>query len=109
MERFVKMLKKGQIIVIESDKYPRSKNYNCKFIGADCHGRWDFTPLVAEFSGRKSSNGERIMFLSVFCNDPIAAIADTLLNLKKKGITGITKDNYALYEEVRDHVCTFYM
>lgn len=109
MERFVKMLKNRQIIVVQCNKYSRSKNYSVKFIGADNHGRWDFTPLVADFSGYRSNAHTKIMFLTVFTNDPAATITDTLLNLKKQGITGITKEKYALYEEVRDLVCTFYM
>lgn len=109
MELFVKMLKKRQIIVVQCNKYSRSKNYNVKFIGADNHGRWDFTPLVAEFSGYKSNANTKIMFLTVFTNDPVATITDTLINLRKRGIGGITKGNYALYNEVRDLVCTFYM
>lgn len=108
-DRFVRLLKERKIIVIQCNKYPRSKNYNFKFIGADGYGRWDFTPLVAEFSGYKSNAKTDIMFLSVSGDDPAAIITDTLMALKKQGITGIPKENYALYEEVRGLVCTFYI
>lgn len=108
-ERFVRMLKNRQIIVILCNKYPRSKNYNIKFIGADAHGRWDFTPLVAEFSGYKSNAKTDIMFMAIFDDDPAAVITDTLKKLKKQGIFGIKRDDYALYKEVRDLICTFYI
>lgn len=109
-ERFVSMLKERQIIVIECDKSAKNKNYNYKFIGANEYGRWDFTPLVAEFSGYPNNRNKCVMRLSVRGIDAAAIIADTLMNLENQDAIGIRIDNYhSLHEKVRNLICTFYI
>lgn len=108
-ERFVKMLKAHQIIVIQCNKGSNRKNYDYKFIGADVCGRYDFTPLIAEYSGYKSNNNESVMYLSVRGLDAAAIIADTLDVLRKENVFKSKKTNYELYEEARSLICTFYI
>ena len=106
-ERFVKMLKNRQVIVVRCKKSAR-KTYNYKFIGANELGRWDFTPLVAEISGAQS-DGNDILLLSIRGIDAAAIITDTLIELKNQGVSGISSEKYELYVQVRSRLCTFYM
>lgn len=108
MKRFVRMLYAHQIIVIQCTK-PRLKNYCYKFIGADAHGRYDFTPLVAEYSGWRNNGSTTIEYLSIRSTDGAAVIVDTLDALREDGIFKSKKTNYDLYEEVRHLLCTFYV
>lgn len=108
-ERFVKMLKAHQIIVIQCNKGNNRKSYDYKFIGADVRGRYDFTPLVAEYSGYKSNKNKTVMYLSVQGLDAAAIITDTLDALRNENVFKSKKTNYELYEEVRDLLYTFYI
>ncbi len=103
-ERFVDMLYKHQVIIIQSYKGSKRRTYNFKFFGADVRGRYDFTPLCATLSGYKSTEGGN--YLSVIASDGVAVLTDTLEKIKpiKKNET-----LYSRYQEVRDLVCTFYI
>ena len=46
-ERFAKMLKKRQIIVVSKRLNKTSFTFEYKIIGSNGLGNWDFTPLVA--------------------------------------------------------------
>ena len=101
-ERFVDMLYKHQVIIIQCNK--GRKTFNYKFFGADVRGRYDFTDLCAELSGYQTE-GEG-WNLSIRASDGVAVLTDTLEKIKpiKKNDTV-----YNRYSEVRDLVCTFYV
>ena len=106
-ERFVKMLSKREIIVIQCDKGTNRKNYNFKFIGANSGGKWDFTPLVVETSGYPSNRRITIERLSIYALDAAAVICDTLLKLQKEGVVSNIGNGYSLYQKVRGLLTTF--
>lgn len=103
-ERFVDMLYKHQIIIIQCNKGSNRKTYDYKFIGADVRGRYDFTRLCAELSGYPNNGG--CEYLSIRALDGVAVLTDTLEKIKP-----IRKNEtvYNRYSEVRDLVCTFYV
>lgn len=109
-ERFVKMLRDRQIIIIQCDKGRNRKTYDFKIIGANSGGRWDFTPLVAETSIYPSSRGETIQKLSVRGLDGAAVVANTIFKLEIEGIkTNFGEDYYGIYQNVRELLTTFYI
>ena len=101
-ERFVEMLYKHQVIIIQCNK--GRKTFNYKFFGADVRGRYDFTELCAELTGCPTAGDG--LNLSIRALDGVAVLAETLDKLKplKKNET-----IYNRYAEVRDLVCTFYV
>ena len=106
-ERFVKMLKAGQIIVIQCNKSSNRKTYDYKFIGANNSGKWDFTHLVAEYSNYPNNKG--CQYLAIRSLDGAAVICSTLYELKKEGIKTGLGDGYSQYEKIRDLLTTFYL
>lgn len=106
--RFARMLAKRQIIVIQFNKSSRSRNYYYKFIGANEYEKFDFTPMIAEVSGWPTTKGT-INYLAIKSNDGVAVVADTIKNLASDGLIQEEKTGYALYEEVRDLLTTFYL
>jgi len=110
-ERFVKMLDKGQIIVIRASvvnrKYP-----HFKIIGADESGRWDFTPLVSYVTDCQTINvvGGEIAICGTL--DVVGILENALKQLYDERIeSAFFADNddcgYALYSYCREHICTF--
>jgi len=106
-ERFVKMLKARQIIVIQCNKGSNRKTYDFKFIGANNSGKWDFTPLLAEYSNY--SNNKGCQYLSIRSLDGAAVICSALCELKKEGMKTGLGDGYSQYEKIRDLLTTFYI
>ena len=106
-ERFVKMLKAGQIIVIQCNKGNNRRTYDYKFIGANDSGKWDFTPLVAEYSNYPNNKG--CQYLTIRSLDGVSVICSTLCELQKEGIETDFGDGYSQYEKVRDLLATFYL
>lgn len=106
-ERFVEMLKAGQIIVIQCNKGNNRRTYDYKFIGANDSGKWDFTPLVAEYSWYKNNKG--VEYLTIRALDGVSVICSTLCELQKEGIETGFGDGYSQYQDVRDLVSTFYV
>ena len=106
-ERFVEMLKAGQIIVIQCNKGNNRKTYDYKFIGANDSGKWDFTPLVAEYSGYQNNKG--VQYLTIRALDGVSVICSTLCELQKDGIETDFGDGYSQYQKVRDLLSTFYL
>lgn len=107
-ERFVRMLKARKIIVIQCKKSSNRKTFNYKFIGANNSGKWDFTPMIAEYSNYSNSKGG-CQYLSIRSLDGAAVICSTLCELKKEGIKTGLGDGYSQYEKVRDLLTTFYL
>lgn len=104
-ELFVKMLNERHIIVIECRK-PGRKTYSYKFIGASNGGKWDFTPLMASYSGyRSNSKTWTIEHISVYANDGTSVICAALEAFAKEGINVSVDKGYSLYAKVRD-LCT---
>ena len=106
-ERFVKMLKAGQIIVIQCNKSSNRKTYDYKFIGANNSGKWDFTPLAAEYSWYQNNKG--VQYLTIRALDGVSVICSILCELQRDGIETDFGDGYSQYERVRDLLCTFYI
>lgn len=101
-EQFVKMLNEKHIIVIECRK-PGRNTYSYKFIGASNEGKWDFTPLMAEYSGYRSNRKKwNIEYISVYANDGAAVICATLEAFAKEGINVSVGKGYSQYAKVRD-------
>ena len=108
-ERFIKMLDDRQVIVIQCNKCASRKTYDYKFIGANSEGKWDFTPLVAEFSGYPSNASVTVMYLAVRGLDPAAIIADTVENICEDLGKALEKSGHGLYEYCRHNITTFYL
>ena len=108
-ERFVKMLEKNQIIMIQCNRSGR-KTYDFKFIGSDGYGKWDFTPMVAEISGYPSNKDTAIKYLAVRSLDGEDVICNTLLKLHEEGLFDkFSSNGYSLYNYVRGHISTFFI
>ena len=105
-KRFVKMLKSKQIIVIECNKGNYRKTYAYKFIGANSGGRWDFTPLVAQYSHYRNNGSSDVKRLTIFATDGIAVLCDTLDSLEINAGLG---NGYSQYSQVSELVSTFYV
>lgn len=105
--RFARMLAKKQIIVIQCNKGNNRRTYDYKFIGANDSGKWDFTPLVAEYSCYQNNKG--VQYLTIRALDGVSVICSTLCELQKEGIETDFGDGYSQYEKVRDLLTTFYL
>lgn len=108
-ERFVEMLKNRQVIVIMCDKGTNRRTYNCKFIGANDSGKWDFTPLVAEKSGYPSNRRTTVERLAIHALDAVSVVCDTLNKLHDEGVGPNPGGGYSQYQKVRDLLTTFYI
>ena len=109
-ERFVRMLKNREIIVIQCCKSVRRKTYDYKFIGANSYGKWDFTPLVENAtSGKYSYRYHKDVRLAIRVTDAASVICEVLCELEKDGISSDFGSGYSQYEKVCDHLCTFYL
>ena len=106
-ERFVKMLDAKQVIIIRSDKGGSRKTFDFKFIGASSSGKWDFTPLVACYSGYPYTGQNSTTRVRAL--DGVEVIANTLLKLSAEGIFKKSMRGYTLFEYAREHVATFYI
>jgi len=113
-ERFVKMLDKGQIIVICASvinrKYP-----HFKIIGADESGRWDFTPCVSYITDCKTipvTGGEIAIAGTI---DIVGVLQIALENLYDERIESSffsdrnVYSTYQLYRYCEEHICTFHL
>lgn len=107
-EQFVKMLNERHIIVIEC-RMPGRKTYSYKFIGASNEGKWDFTPLVAAYSGYRSNSGMCIERIAVYANDSASVVCATLKALAGEGINVSVEEGYSQYAKVRDLLTTIKM
>lgn len=105
--RFVRMLAKRQILVVQCKRNKRSKNYDFKFIGANEFEKFDFTPMIADTLHvclRQSCEYNSILGI-----DAAEIVRLFIEKLAKDGIVNEKKIGYDLYEEVRDLLSTFYL
>ena len=105
--RFVRMLAKKQIIVIQCKKSANSKSYNFKFIGADDYAKYDFTPMIADTLGLPIS--QDIHYCCVKGIDAAEIGRLTIEKLAKDGIIKEETSGHDLYEQVRHLLTTFYL
>lgn len=109
-ERFVKMLKARQIIVIQCNKGSNRKTYDFKFIGANNSGKWDFNPMVEHFTrGHYSYRSGGDYTLAIRAIDAVSVICEVLDELKKENVECDFGNGYTQYENVRDLLTTFYI
>lgn len=107
-ERFVEMLKNRQIIVIERNSGNGRATYDCKFIGVCDSLKWDFTPLVAEYSGCPTNKNVMVR-LAVRCFDPVCVVEHTLNALQEDGLQIDPLGEWPLYDEIRARLTTFFI
>ena len=110
--RFVEMLEKGQIIVIQCNRTAARKTYDYKFIGSDGNGVWDFTPMIAGATSYPNNSYHTVQRLCIRSLDFADVITRTLQTLRSEGIfTKEFRDNdlYSLYSYARTKVRVFYM
>lgn len=108
-ERFAKMLRDRQIIVIQSSK-PNRKTYDYKIIGANSEGKWDFTPMAAELSyyaNNSSTQIKRLAIRSPHSSDDV--ITSVLEGLQKEGLFNRYKNLYQLHVFAQEHITTFFI
>ena len=107
-KRFVEMLEKHQILAIRCNQ-GRQKIFSYKFIGANDGGKWDFTPLLANYTTCSVHRGT-YNEISILCNDGVTVVCETLTALWNEGICldipNSTKDD--VYFKVREMLSFFY-
>lgn len=109
-ERFVRMLKRMEIIVFQCKKNSRRLTYDFKFIGANSCGKWDFNPLIEQAThGYYSYRANGDYSLAIRATDSAAVICEVLDDLKKEGIEHNLGSGQAMYEKVRHLLTTFYL
>lgn len=109
-ERFVKMLKNREIIVINCKKNPRRLTRDFKFIGANSYGKWDFTSMIEDFTnGRYSYRSNGWESLAIRATDAAAIVCEVLDALKNENIESGFGNGHERYEKVRDLLTTFYL
>lgn len=108
-ERFIKMLKDRQIIVIQADLGKKRKTYDLKFIGANNDDKWDFTPLVVETSGYPSNRRTTVERLAIHALDAVSVVCDTLNKLQEEYFECNLGEGYSQYQKVRDLLTIFYI
>jgi len=109
-ERFVRMLMNHEIIVIECKRNSNRRSYDYKFIGANSYGRWDFTPLVAEYSGFPCPE-KPIQWLSVRGDDAAKILHAVMNEMRNQKINGVPAyvSAYSQYVAIRTLLTTFYI
>ena len=109
-ERFVKMLKNHEIIVINCKKNSRRLTRDFKFVGANSYGKWDFNPMIEHLThGRYSYRSNGWDSLAIRATDAAAIVCEVLDALKNENIESGLGDGYSQYEKVRDLLTTFYL
>ena len=113
-ERFVKMLDKGQIIVIRASVVSR-KFPHFKIIGADEFGRWDLTQCVSYITDCKTipvTGGEIAISGTI---DIVNVLQKALEKLYDERIESSffferrAYSTYQIYHYCEEQICTFHL
>lgn len=104
-ERFVKMLEDRQIIVIRCS-IPNRKKFVYKIIGANNDGKWDFTPLISDYTYPTATP---VIDKTISASDGISVICEALKKLAEENICINLPEKDEMYFEVRELLTFFYI